>query len=290
MKRRIRLSESDLHNIIRESVEDVLVEARRKETPRQFNIDGVDYETTNQIKSGGAWHRGFRFQDHEKHNPEKLKSYRKRKDGYRYASSYAGHPGDLHNYLTSESMLHNTIKEAVKSVLSEGWEDDYNAAMDKQDYMNAKKEYDAKPFLKRMAARLTGKRPKDPNSDASLEDLLRKYPKSFNKEHGIGTRTDYPGGESFHSSMYAADEDGQPVLTATHYSDETGAAQQTRKKFNKDGGNTEWGISYPLSEFGVTMKDVPLYANDDAKRKYQNFKNHEVEISDVIKNRKRRKS
>lgn len=116
MKKVIRLTESDLHRVIKESVKEILSEARVKATPRQYNIDGVDYESTNQIKGGGAWHTGFRFKDHESHNPKKLKSFRKRKDGYRYASSYQGRPDDLHKYLTSESIIKESEADKIKEL------------------------------------------------------------------------------------------------------------------------------------------------------------------------------
>ena len=74
----VKMTESQLHRIIKESVQQILKEARQKATPRQYNIDGVDYESTNKIRGGGAWHPGFRFKDHESHNPNKLKSFRKR--------------------------------------------------------------------------------------------------------------------------------------------------------------------------------------------------------------------
>lgn len=112
----VKMTESQLHRIIKESVQQILKEARQKATPRQYNIDGVDYESTNKIRGGGAWHPGFRFKDHESHNPNKLKSFRKRKDGYRYADSYAGRPDDLHKYLTSESIDKDYNRDMMEKV------------------------------------------------------------------------------------------------------------------------------------------------------------------------------
>ena len=79
-----------------------LDESRVKKTPESINIDGVDYEKTD-VKGGGMLHPGFRWKDHETHNPEKSKKFRKRKDGYRYAQSYDGSPRWIHNQLTTES-------------------------------------------------------------------------------------------------------------------------------------------------------------------------------------------
>lgn len=75
----------------------IVSEAKRE--PKRFNIGGADYEATN-VKRGGAIHPGFRWKDHESHNPEKSKQYRMRKDGYRYAADYAGKPEALHRNLT----------------------------------------------------------------------------------------------------------------------------------------------------------------------------------------------
>ena len=105
MKRRIRLTESDLHRVIKESVNTVLNERKKLSNPKKWNIDGVEYEETNQIKGGGAWHPGYRFKDHESHLPERLKRYRKRKDGYRYAQSYESYPHNLHRNLTIENKV-----------------------------------------------------------------------------------------------------------------------------------------------------------------------------------------
>ena len=79
-----------------------LDESRVKKTPKSINIDGVDYEKTD-VKGGGMLHPGFRWKDHETHNPEKSKQFRKRKDGYRYTQSYDGSPRWIHNQLTTES-------------------------------------------------------------------------------------------------------------------------------------------------------------------------------------------
>lgn len=99
---KIKITESKLKQIVNESVKKVLKEGKVKKTPESINIDGVDYEKTD-VKGGGMLHPGFRWKDHETHNPEKSKKFRKRKDGYRYAQSYDGSPRWIHNQLTTES-------------------------------------------------------------------------------------------------------------------------------------------------------------------------------------------
>jgi hypothetical protein len=101
-KKVIRITEGDLHRIINESVRRIVSERRNLPSPKKWNIDGAEYEETNKIKGGGAWHPGFRFKRHDSHQPHKIKQYRLRKDGYRYAQDYSGHPRDLHRHLTSE--------------------------------------------------------------------------------------------------------------------------------------------------------------------------------------------
>ncbi len=135
-KQFVRLTESDLHRIIKDCVE----EARAKITPRNYNIDGAEYTSTNKIKGGGAWHPGFKFKDHESHNPNKLKSYRMRKDGYRYAQDYSGNPNDLHKYLTSES-INNVIKKSINNILEaqrySGEYDSTGRAIDDNEYVES---------------------------------------------------------------------------------------------------------------------------------------------------------
>ena len=99
---KIKLTENKLKLIVNESIKNVLKEGRLKKIPKSINIDGVDYEKTD-VKGGGMLHPGFRWKDHEMHNPEKSKQFRKRKDGYRYAQSYDGSPRWIHNQLTTES-------------------------------------------------------------------------------------------------------------------------------------------------------------------------------------------
>lgn len=99
---KIKLTENKLKQIVNESVKKVLKEGRVKKIPKSINIDGVDYEKTD-VKGGGMLHPGFRWKDHETHNPEKSKQFRKRKDGYRYVQSYDGSPRWIHNHLTNES-------------------------------------------------------------------------------------------------------------------------------------------------------------------------------------------
>ena len=107
---KIKITESKLKQIVNESVKKVLKEGKVKKTPESINIDGVDYEKTD-VKGGGMLHPGFRWKDHETHNPEKSKLFRKRKDGYRYAQSYDGNPRWIHNQLTTES---STVKKVLR--------------------------------------------------------------------------------------------------------------------------------------------------------------------------------
>lgn len=76
-------------------------EGRIKKEAKKYNIDGAEYEETD-VMGGGMLHPGFRWKDHESHDPEKSKIYRKRKDGYRYAQEYCGNPRRIHNYLANK--------------------------------------------------------------------------------------------------------------------------------------------------------------------------------------------
>jgi hypothetical protein len=190
--------------------------------------------------------------------------------------------------ILSESKLKNIISESVKQVLKEKWEEDYNAAMDKYDYENNKAEYDSKKWYQKIAAMISGNKPKDPNPQQTLKALLDGYVEAFNKEHGIGKRSEYGNGETFHSRMAYQSDNKQPVLRATYNSGD-GYIQQSRKAFRNDGSKEEWGIAYPYSEMGVTGDEAPRNAHDSAKWEYNKFKRNQDEISNVIKNRNKRK-
>ena len=185
----------------------------------------------------------------------------------------------------TESQLNRVIKESVRNILNEDWADDFNSAMDKKDYLQAKSEYDSKSLFKRILAMIGGNKPKDPNAKATLN----KYVESFNREHNIGQCATYNDGSSFGSAMKYDSDDGYPVLKATHYDPYSGAYHQSRRKFNPNGNEEEWGIAYPYSETGVTLKDLPQSANDDAKRQYDSFNRNREEIRNVINQRNRQR-
>ena len=184
----------------------------------------------------------------------------------------------------TETDLHNIIKESVSNILNEDWEKDFNDAMDKMDYIKSKKEYDSKSLFKKILAMVQGKKPIDPNTYYTLEDLLNKYVISFNSEHNIGNLIRGNDGSSFHSRMKYNGDNGYPVLSSTYY--DGNVAFQTRREFNKNGNEKELGIEYPYSEFGLTMDKIPDNAKDYAKRQYDNFNRNKEEIRNVIKKRK----
>lgn len=173
--------------------------------------------------------------------------------------------------------------------MNEAWDSDYNAAMDKRDYEKDLELYNSKKWYQKIAALLSGKKPKDSNPDSTLKELLDNYVKAFNKEHGIGRRINYGNGDSYHSAMKYNSDTKEPVLSGTYYDGDNGVAYQSRKGFKSDGSKEEWGVSYPTSEFGITQDTAPDNASDDIKRHYNRFKSHQDEISNVIKNRNKNK-
>lgn len=99
MKKTIKLTEIEFKSFIKESIDNIINEIKKDR--KKFNIDGAEYESAS-VKRGGATHPGYRWKDHETHNPENSKKYRKRKDGYRYAADYEGKPNTLHKNLTNK--------------------------------------------------------------------------------------------------------------------------------------------------------------------------------------------
>lgn len=112
MKKTIKLTEIELKSFIKESIDKVINEIKKDR--KKFNIDGAEYESAS-VKRGGATHPGYRWKDHETHNPENSKQYRKRKDGYRYAADYEGKPNTLHKNLT------NKLKEDLEPDYYDGF-------------------------------------------------------------------------------------------------------------------------------------------------------------------------
>jgi hypothetical protein len=192
----------------------------------------------------------------------------------------------------TENELKQIVAESVKKVLNENWEDDYNAAMDKADYQTAKKEYDSKNIFGKLFAMVSGNKPVDKNPQKTLEDLLNQYVIAFNQEHGIGKRADYANGEAFHSKMvYSGDKSNlnQPIISATYTRPGGNSVEQSRRAFNSDGSSEEWGIGYPYSEIGRTLKGRPDSKNQYVQKGYDDFLRHRDEIGNVIKRRNSRK-
>ena len=98
---KIKLTESKLKQIVKESIQKVLNEGRVKKEPKKHIIDGAEYEETD-VMGGGMLHPGLRWKDHESHDPEQSKKFRKRKDGYRYVQDYSLNPKWLHKQLTNK--------------------------------------------------------------------------------------------------------------------------------------------------------------------------------------------
>jgi hypothetical protein len=182
----------------------------------------------------------------------------------------------------TESDLQNIIKKSVNRILKEDWGEYYDNAMEKMDYVRAQEEYDSKKWYQKILAMVQGQRPKDAHPNESLDELLAKYVQAYNKEHGIGHRIEYGNGETFHSAMRHG-EDGQPVLTATHYDGNT--ATQSRKQFDRYGNESELGVGYPTSEFGVTGDKAPRGSHPNVADQYRKFDANREEIRNRLRNR-----
>lgn len=188
----------------------------------------------------------------------------------------------------TESDLHQLVTESVKKCLNEKWQDDYNRAMDKRDYLQQKQEYDSKSIFNKLLAMIKGNKPKDPDEGFELKELLDRYVQAFNMEHNIGKLSNYGNGETYHSTMkYSKDKNYEPVLKSMYYDGNTG--YQSRKAFDSNGNEEEWGTEYPYSEFSVTSDEAPQHASNFAKQDFKNFNKNRQEIANTIKNRKQNK-
>lgn len=190
--------------------------------------------------------------------------------------------------MLTENRMKRIVRESIANVLTEDWENDYNTFKDKQEYDVKKQEFDQKGLFKRMVARILRNAPKDPNPKATARELAQAYVDAFNQEHGLGKRTDYPEGGSFHSKMGWQSGSMEPVLSATRQ-DPDGWITQSRMAFDSDGSDREWGSEYP-SDIASDGRPQPYEIGDnyDLKQKYQTFDKNRSEISNVLRKRNRR--
>lgn len=195
------------------------------------------------------------------------------------------------NMKLTEAQLKQVIQESVKRVLREM--DEINKEYEDMKKAQAYDKYLGQNMLKRGLDIVTGKRPEKPYPYTPNEPMgtrAQRYVDAFNKEHSLGNRVDYPGGESYHSAMaWSNDPENryEPVLKQTAYDGSTVAQQ--RKAFQDNGDYKEWGVEYPYSEFGYTGKYEG--DNEDIKKRSAQFDKLRDKVSgDLAKSKRDRES
>ena len=183
----------------------------------------------------------------------------------------------------NEAELRQIVSESVKSMLKEDWAADYNAAMDKVDYNNAKNAWDERSLFQKIVGFIKRERPNDPNPEKTAEELANAYVESFNSEHNMGTRSDYANDGSMHTKMYYQSGNMRPVLKATR--DDGNGYYQERKAFDEKGNEEEWGIEYPYSELGATGRPNPENQSNDVRSAYRKFDAARDEVGSVMRDR-----
>lgn len=128
----------------------------------------------------------------------------------------------------------------------------------KKDYLNAKAEFEKKPWLTRIWLTITGRKPKDPTPGKSIDELATAFTAEYNRNKGFGPKMEFDDGYVSTEVKYNQDT-FLPVLVITMYIYKFGCFFMERKKFNEDGRYDEWGIAYPYSECGVSglPNDIP---------------------------------
>lgn len=292
-KKRISITEGQLRNIIRESLEDM------DDIEMQKRVMYANYGNKSQYKEDPYYEYdnepGELAMDAlgEPYDPDYVDDFDPEMTPYRGNDpEYWKSVPKGYDATVNEGRLRRIVKESVRRVLSENWEDDYNAAMDKVDYNRQKSEFDGYPWYKRLLKRVMMQNPKDPNPKKTADELASQYVRSFNQEHGMGERTDYPNGESFHSGMNYQKGNYRPVMSATYFDGNGGYGE--RKAYNDNGDEEEWGIAYPYSEIGITGRPDDAakksqYDSDDVERRYRKYDDARQEIGNVMKNRNNRK-
>lgn len=243
---------------------------------------------SNEDPHGSEFNQEYKTKpDFTKMSPEQKERYRKdMEDTARgteeLRSYYKNNPMD-------EGKLNRIVRESVNRVINEAWEDDYYAAMDKQDYENDIQAHREKPWYKRAFATVTGRKPKDPYPDRDLKTMRNKYTDSYNKERGFG-RT-YPDGTKSQLNMnWSSDSDetnGQPVLDYKHQDNMGGGIRGNRIFHDSTGKEHEAGLAYPWTEIGYTGWPESSSPSDggQAYKDIDDINRERGHVSDVIRNR-----
>ena len=114
----------------------------------------------------------------------------------------------------------------------------FNELLSQLDAEKRLKVYNALPWYKKL---LVNK----PEFKNNIKDLALKYVKEFNQNNSLTNVCLYYNNEHGINKFY-------PVLHYTFWVG--GCCIMSRRSFSKDGSWTEWGISYPHSECGVTFQ------------------------------------
>ena len=190
----------------------------------------------------------------------------------------------------SEKSTRQYVREAVRRYLNEAWEDDYNNAMDKQQFVQDDEEYRSKPWYKRIAARLSGNRPKDPFPNQGLDTMRSQYVKAFNDEHGFSNR--YPEDDTASSMrMQYMRSTGQPVLNARHMAgpEYGNVLHGSTFEYDENGNERDSGLPYPYSENGWSGWPTEDEIGGRAAKDIDRINRSRENIQNTIRNRKNRK-
>lgn len=112
MKKTIRLTEGDLHRIVKESVQRIVSEASAAPNGFKHRFDPKKKDGDYPLEQP-EWTKDPRWQGWKGEDPEWIMKQQKESGDPYY--------GNKQQVRVSESQLHQIVKESVEQVLSEGW-------------------------------------------------------------------------------------------------------------------------------------------------------------------------
>lgn len=150
----------------------------------------------------------------------------------------------------TESDLRNIVKNSVAKMIKEGWEDEYNEALDKRDFEIAYEKYKNEPWFKRFIKRVAGRSPKDPNPGVDSRTLANKYSDTYNDDEAF--RNDYSDGSAVQTRMGYHGDTLDPVFSTIHRGPGWIDPQihKSRVSFDRNGNPSEMGLTNYEDEAG----------------------------------------
>lgn len=166
MKKIVRLTESDLHKIVKESVQRIVSEASATPKDYKHRFDPNKRDGDFPLEQP-EWTKDPKWQGWKGEDPEWIM---KQQEKYPYGGE------SKQSVRVSEAQLHQIVKESVETVINEGWFSDFFKSPGQREYARRRKEaQDAYNKFKEECAEDDKNITTTSNDDSDMKSYKRVY-------------------------------------------------------------------------------------------------------------------